>query len=160
LNRINNYGVSITYYDLEQSQEINLQDDSHRLSTHSFKHHDYIQTGHYVSNKNYGFQSSNTHDNFIKAINQNKYLRTNFFGYSMVLNVHASVPVKLMDTVMLAIPDLPYYTPRDTNELLSGRYLVGGIVYIITKGSGFQKHVSLHRNGLNNPTLQTQYNVS
>ncbi len=155
LNKITNYGLKTNYYDLSNNKEITVKDNSHEYSELSFKHKDFV--GEIVDQNFNGIQTENVHKNFNKAITQNKYYISNFFGYSLVLNVHASVKVSLMDTVMLSVPSLPYIDPNSLNELLTGRYLVGGIIYIIGKNQGFQKHISLHRNGFNKSMYQKSY---
>jgi len=157
LNQINNYGTGYNYYDLEKNIINKYNDNSHKYSELGFKNKNAYNS---LSNWNiFGIQSNNVHKNFLKAISQNSYFIKNFFGFSLVLNVHASIKVNLMDTILLTVPSLPYIDPNSINELLSGKYLVGGIVYIIGKGQGFQKQISLHRNGMNKSIFQEEYNI-
>lgn len=157
LNKLNNYGRSGNYYDLSKNKEFSVTDNSHKFSELGFKNENFKAS--IVKQDTYNIQSKNVHANFLKAKSQNDYLINNFFGYSLVINAHASVKIDLMDTVMLSVPSLPYHDPDSINELLTGRYLVGGIVYMIGKNTGFQKHVSLHRNGFNKSFFQKSYNL-
>ncbi len=142
-NKINNYGIKYNYYDLENNNENILNFDSTMFTELSFKDSSDI-----VNHYNFGIQN-NVHDNYNKGIAQNSYYRSNFFSFVMSLNINSLIEVNLFDKINVQIPSMPTYGQNELNDILSGKYLISGIVYSIGKSKMFQKQIILSRDGMN-----------
>lgn len=96
-------------------------------------------------------------EKFYESMTRNRFLISNFFANSLVLNINALSKVNLMDTIDVYIPSL--MQEDNHNEVLSGFYLVAGIQHEVSNGGIYKKKIALGRNGFNkNPDLRT-YNV-
>jgi len=76
----------------------------------------------------------------------------NFFAYLVLLNINPLYQVKLFNKINLMVPSLPNYNSNEINDIVSGKYLLGGNVYSTTKGNILQKQILLFRDGVNDGT--------
>jgi hypothetical protein len=102
-------------------------------------------------NVNYGslftkIQQRNVFNKYYESQLLNKYKKWAFFNQSVLLNINSITDVNLFDKILLSIPSK---IDNNINEVYSGEYIVGGIVYILSKNDIFRKQVSLHRVGTN-----------
>jgi len=156
-NKLVNYGVQYNFYDLQNNISKNVDGDEHLLTKHSFKDKRYV--GQKVDRYNFGILN-NFYPDFYQGLTLNHYNKTDFFGYGLLLNINSISNVKLLDMVDVSIPNQPTFNNGDYNEMLSGKYLVGGIIYMVSKGGMFEKKISLHRNGFNESFAMKSYRVS
>lgn len=151
-NKINNYGVTVQYYDMEKP--VSLQYSKFKKMTdNSFINKKY--NGKLAYNLNWGqYNNLNLYsEKYYESLVRNDFLIANFFGYSVMLQINANENVSLFDKINVVIPSM---LSGESNEVLSGMYLVGGIIHNITNGNIYRKMISLHRNGNNS----SQFTVS
>jgi len=145
-NRKSTYGIKYNYYDLVGNVSNTLVDNIGNLTDNENRRNTQLS-----KNINLPIQSSNTYKQYnISSIN-NKYYKELFFGMSILLNINSHSAVRLFDKVSLSLPSL--VLERQSNDVFTGDYLVGGITHNITKNSIYRKRISLHRFGYNTPEL-------
>jgi len=144
-NKKNNYGVSYSYYDLEKENIDSITQDTSLLAEKTLKSSDYV--GNIVKDFNMVLQN-NVYSDFSKAIVQNKYLKTNFFSFSISININPLSQVKLFDVLNVLIPSMPNYVEQEINDIYSGKYIVGANVYSVGRNNIFQKQLVLFRDGM------------
>lgn len=151
-NKVNNYGTTVQYYDLTnyKSQEFNTFKKLTEL-THIDKN--YYQKN--VFNLNWGmYNNLNLYsEKYYESLIRNNYLISNFFGYSLAIQIDANEKVELFDKINVALPS---NISGDLNKVMSGNYLVGGIIHNISNNGIYKKMLSLHRNGMN----KSQFNIT
>lgn len=147
VNKTNSYGREFSYYDLTDTLMQQIKTDVHPLSTHSLKEKDKI--GLISKYNNYGMlDKSNTHEHFILATEQNKYLMENFFSSYLLVYTRPTNTLNLFDRVNVEVPSsLPI--EGNTDEVHSGEYIIGGIIHQASKDSIYNNIMVLFRNGLN-----------
>ena len=157
-NKLGGYGVSYSYYNLKgNKQETNISDIT-MFSDLSFRNKScagcptkYRWGGDLIEPNVYG-------GTYFESRVRNRFLRDNFFAFSLVLNVNAINKINLLDTVDVAIPSL--FADDDSNEVMSGEYLVAGIQHEISNNGIYRKKISVGRNGMNkSPDLTGEYQV-
>jgi hypothetical protein len=144
-NKTNNYGVEYTYYNLEEMISEAITQDISLLAEKTFKDSDYINI---VNNYNSILQN-NVYDDYTKAMIQNDYFKKNFFCFNMTININPLGNVKLFDVLNVLIPSMPNYVGNEINDIHSGKYAIGGIVYSVGRNNIFQKQCVLFRDGMN-----------
>jgi hypothetical protein len=149
------YGFKYNYYDLSKNMEEEYTSSS-SLTDFLYKTVDmrnllvYNYQGGMYNNLNiYG-------ETFFESKIRNEYLKSDFFGISVVININAMGQVNLFDKIDLILPSL---LENEMNESMSGQYIVGGIVHHISKGGIYKKMISLHRNGINVASNFNQYRM-
>lgn len=148
-NKINNYGVNYSYYDLTKFISKSIKQDNSLLSKKTLKNKNNI--GNISNHYNYVLQN-NVYENYSKAITQNNYYKMNMLSYCLSLNINPLYNIKLFDKLNVLIPAMPNYNAKDISDIMSGEYIVGGIVYSVAKGNIFQKQLVLFRDGINEST--------
>jgi hypothetical protein len=150
LNKLSNFGNSLTFYDLEELQSDTVQKWETFFESgkpeKSFQDPNYI--GQIVKNYTFGVQN-NVFENYHKAIVQNSYFKKLFFGFNIVITVNSLTNVRLFDKIKLVIPTTNNFNPGDVNEMYSGNYLVGGVIHSVSKDGIYFKQVVLFRDGYN-----------
>lgn len=155
-NKINNYGVTAQYYDM--LNPISIQYNKFKkMSDLSFINKKY--NGKLAYNLNWGmYNNLNIYsEKYYESLIRNEFLISNFFGYSVMLQINADNDVKLFDKLNVVIPSI---LSGELNEVLSGMYLVGGIIHNISNGNIYRKMVSVHRNGNNKSSNITESNLA
>lgn len=94
---------------------------------------------------------------YFQSPQRNQFLKNNFFSNSLVLNINALSKVNLMDKIDLHIPSL--FTEGESNEVMSGLYLVAGIQHEVSNGGIYKKKLALGRNGMNKSPEIKKYQV-
>lgn len=157
-NRKLGYGFKYEYYNLTDKIDETYNTVS-KMTELIYRNQDYITSPTTPMKYRYGgdFIENNVYDEkFFESKLRNKFLRENFFGMSLVLNVNAISTVKLFDKIDLVMPSL--FIETESNEVYSGEYLVGGIQHELTKNGAYKKKISVHRNGINKAeTLDTYF---
>lgn len=144
-NRIFGYGMKGTYYDFDKLNNIEVKNNSYPLTQESYN----SNSGKFVSNDQFPIYTNNVYKDYFKSEIQNKYLK-GFFNYSVLLDINAIKKVKLFDVVNLVVESL---MNNEKDEVLSGEYIVGGVIHSFGASSLYRKQISLHRNGYNTPKL-------
>jgi len=89
---------------------------------------------------------------------RNQFLKNNFFANSLVLNINALSQVSLMDKIYVEIPSMQ--AENESNETMSGFYLVAGVQHEVSNGGIYKKKVALGRNGMEkSPDVKMEYGV-
>jgi hypothetical protein len=153
-NKLNNYGVKFNYWNKTTDITKEVRDKNYKFTQLSFK--DSNNVNNIVDQINMP-TLNNVYDNYFKAIVQNKYYKYNFFSFGLALNINSLNNVKLLDKVQLNVPSIPSLTGNETNEILTGTYLIGGITYQIRKGGIYNKGIILHRDGMNKSNFMKQF---
>ncbi len=140
------YCGSYNYYDLNVGIS-NPYSKTKTLTTLSFR--DKNQANKSVENETFRDYNESTlySTSYFESIVRNKFLKENFFANSLVLNINSLSTVKLMDKIDLYVPSL--FKPTESNEVMSGMYLVAGIQHEISRGGVYKKKIALGRNGMN-----------
>jgi len=148
INRKIAYGASYSYYDLRKNND-GEYNDIDLMTQLSFRNKDLVGKSSYDGRGCFGAFNDNLYsENFYKAMVRNCLLKQNFFAFSISISVNAINDIRLFDKINLSFPTvLPNGTVN--NEVMSGEYLVGGIVHSVAAGGIYTKLVSLHRNGMN-----------
>jgi hypothetical protein len=145
INKVRNYGVSYNYYDTTSGRIApEISDTTAPLSDLTAK--DKTKAGQMAHNFDLGyFPTGNVHSNYYKALVQNDYLKSNFFGgYILELNINSLGKPRLFSRVNVIIPSM---LGPGSNESLSGNYIVAGIVHDLGQGMQYKKRMALMRNG-------------
>lgn len=147
INKTRNYGVSYNYYDtVAGKMSPTMFDISHPLTKLSAKAKDNAEQ--LTHNFDLGhLPVGNVYSNYYKAIVQNDYLKSNFFGgFILELNINSLGKPRLFSKVNVLIPSM---LGDGTNEALSGNYIVAGVVHDLGRGMQYKKRMALMRNGFN-----------
>ena len=145
INKVRNYGVSYNYYDTSSGKVTPvLSDTTHPLSDLSAK--DKNKAGQIAHNFDLGYLPvGNVYSNYYKALVQNDYLKSNFFGgFILELNINSLGKPRLFSRVNVIIPSM---LGPGSNESLSGNYIVAGVVHDLGQGMQYKKRMALMRNG-------------
>ena len=153
MNKLNNYGVKLNYYDLTESKDKTIT-STIKKTRKTFKSKDAINS--FVQLYNFGIEN-NVYTSYHEAYIRNDFYLKDFFSYNVFLNVNSQTIINIFDKVELIVPSLPIYDAGSVNELIGGTYLVAGIIHHISKGGIYKKEISLHRNGFNESNHQTSY---
>jgi hypothetical protein len=141
------YGFAYSYYDLSKSTQAFEYNKYKLMAQKSFKDKNLDGKVFYGGNDLGIYNDLNLYEKYFESLMRNKYLINGFFGYSILLNINSLYKVKLFDKVNLGIPSLFPENKADINEVVSGEYLVGGIIHQIGNNGIYTKTISLHRNG-------------
>jgi hypothetical protein len=144
-NKRSGYGTRCDYYDKSQNKSIEITEDYHPFTKDSTR----SNIGDIVSRKVFGTQNG-TYKDYFRAMIQNEYYKQLFFSKSIILNVNSTIKVDLMDKVNVFLPSKII---DDIDDVYSGNYLVGGIVYDVVKGNILKKSVCVYRTGNNESSL-------
>lgn len=141
------YGFAYSYYDVSKSTQAFEYSNYRLMAQRSFKDKNFDGKVFYGGNDLGINNDLNLYDGYFESLMRNKYLMNGFFGYSILININSLYNSKLFDKVNLSIPSLFPENSGDINEVISGEYLVGGIIHQINKNGLYSKMLSLHRNG-------------
>lgn len=144
LNRKIGYGQFTEYYDGTDPQIAESVSDIHSLTTGSNKLKELVETeaAHVVA----GLQSVNMHTNYIKAMSNNKYVKSEFCSSYLKITSKPNSEVNVFDKVDLAVPS---QDGNFTDGTHSGEYMIGGIVHNISNKGLYTTDLYLFRNGKN-----------
>jgi hypothetical protein len=157
-NKINGYGFGYGYYDLNGNIVYNEYSNITKLTDLSFRNKNYVGKIVKYNNCNKDYIAGNLYGvEYFESMLRNRFLKDNFFANSLVLNVNALSQVKLMDTIDIDIPSL--FNEGESNEVMSGFYLVAGVQHQISNGGIYNKKVALGRNGMNKSPDLKSYEV-
>lgn len=151
-NRVNNYGIQIGYYNLEKRLTEKIANNSNLITDNTFQSY----SGDMVRFKNFGILTKNVYDKYYQTIVNNEYYKKNFFANSLVLSINSRTNISLFDKLNVLVPSL---IDSQFNDVLSGEYLVGGIMHNISKNNIYKKNLVLFRNGYNTPTTIERKNI-
>ena len=152
-NSLAGYKTSLEYYDLTDTQTIEINDDSHELTSHSLKTKDKV--GKLTKNLTHGMLTSNMHGNYFKAILSNFYQRFNYFP--MFISVSFDMKdqpeyfqknengINLLDKVDIQLSNAHY----EVNPIYSGAYIITNITHQVNSDGSYLMTLMLFRNGLN-----------
>lgn len=87
-------------------------------------------------------------ENYVISEYKRQNILTSVLSQSIVIEINPLTEVNLLETIDIDIPSNIPTVEKNTNGMLSGLYIVGGITHIIDKGY-YKKMVSLHRAGFN-----------
>jgi len=150
------YGFKYSYYDLENNN-LKTYSNINKITQLSFRNKDFVGKP-VIKNLNNELIESNIYGSeYFESLLRNQFLKNNFFANSIVLNVNALSKINLMDKIDLSIPSL--FKSEQSNEVMSGFYLVMGIQHEITKGGIYKKKIALGRNGMNKSSNIKIYKV-
>lgn len=155
LNKINNYGVKYNWWNLSKNSKKTITKNSSSLAQYTFKNSERKSD---ISNVRVFQSNNNVHNNYHDALVQNEYYRKNLFGFSLVLNANSLSSFKLMEKINIIIPSMATYAENEINEILSGKYLIGGITYSVSKGNIFQKQILVFSDGINKSNFSRRFN--
>lgn len=159
-NKMRSYGTSYSYYNLEGNVISNEYSNINLKTDLSFRNADIMSnTNHAVYGRNCcDFNERNLYGpEYFESRVRNKFLRDNFFAFSLVLNINSLTDISLMDKVDVMIPSL--FNEDDENEVMSGLYLVAGIQHEVSKNGIYTKKISVSRNGMNKSSDISSYQV-
>jgi len=152
------YGFGYNYYNLDAKNTFKTFSTIPKISELSFRNKDMIDD---VVNYNWNtvdYIDSNVYGpEYLESGARNKFLTDNFFANSLVLEANSLSQVKLMDTIDVDIPSLQ--VEAESNEAMSGFYLVAGIQHEVTNGGIYKKKIALGRNGMNKSPDVENYKV-
>ena len=152
------YGFGYSYYDLNGKNVSKEFSNIKKLTELSFRNKNNIGTVVNYNDNVKDFVERNLYGKeYFQSLSRNGFLLDNFFANSLVLNVNSLSQVNLMDTLDVDIPSL--IDAEQSNEVLSGFYLVCGIQHEVSNGSIYKKKVALGRNGMNKSPNVTFYEV-
>ena len=139
------YGDNLVYY--EDGEEITktFSSNNHKLSTHSnrlSKDLGRVTKVDFMGTSN----SRNLHGNFFNSIIQNNRNYLDFFPNMLIINIKARTDLKLLEKVNITLIG----NGQEVNNVHSGEYLIGGIIYIGSSQNNLSMKLVLHRNGNNN----------
>jgi len=155
-NKESNYGLQVKYYDLQSPKTI-VYNSSKSLTKLTFKNKNYA--GRPVYSMQGGlYNNLNVYsEKYFESLIRNIYLVNNFFAYSVVIQADPDEKVELFDKIDLVLPSI---LTEEMNGVISGEYLIGGIIHNVQYGSVYKKLISLHRNGMNESPYNKQPIVS
>lgn len=151
------YGFEYDYYDLDGNNVFQEYSDIKKLTELSFRNKKNIN-GVFLADNVKDYIASNVYgEKYFESFSRNDFLKDNFFSNSVVLSVNSLSQVNLMDILDVDIPSL--IEAEQSNEVMSGFYLVCGIQHEVTNGSIYRKKVAIGRNGMNKSANVKDYEV-
>lgn len=155
-NKSCGYGFGYCYYDL--SQEVFKSYKSIKKFTDlSFRNKDLLGSTIKTSDCADLIEKNVYSAKYFESLSRNEFLKNNFFGNLLVMNINSLSQVKLMDVIDVDIPSL--FEEENSNEVLSGKYMVAGIQHEISTGAIYRKKIALGRNGMNKSQSVKIYQV-
>lgn len=152
------YGFEYNYWDLEQSVT-KIYNKIPKITALSFRNADTIKNNKIVEKrKNLDYIEANLYgEHYFESELRNQFLKDNFFANSLVLNINALSQVFLMDKIYVDIPSMQ--AEDESNETMSGFYLVAGVQHEVSNGGIYKKKVALGRNGMEKSPDVKNYGV-
>jgi hypothetical protein len=148
------YGSNVSYYDGNNNTSINLDSDIHSMSTTSLKNK--AHAGEIVDHNVYGIEN-NVHQNYFRSLSENRYIKQGFFSAPIMINSKPNNNLNLFDKIDLTVNS---QDGLSTNDVLSGKYLVGGIVHHFSKDGIYNTLLTVFRNGLEPPTFDKDFELN
>jgi len=156
-NKKYGYGFKYEYYDLENYQKEVYSKMNRKISQLSFRNKNLVGKIVQIYCTNDIIESNIYSEKYFESVLRNNFMKTNFFANSLVLNINALSQVYLMDKIDLYIPSL--FTEGESNEVLSGEYIVAGVQHEVSNGGIYKKKLALGRNGMDKSSYIKQYQV-
>lgn len=153
-NKINNYGIDYVYHDISNSKSKSLNFKTSQLADKTFKNKNRVNNT--VKKHVFGAQF-NTHNNYHAAQVENRARLMNLLGFSMVINVNSLTDVKLAELISVNIPHMASYATEGPNLQLSGKYVVVGQTYTVSKNNIFRKQLIVARDGINDSGYDSSF---
>lgn len=152
-NKTKNYGIDFSYYDVSRgTQVVDIASSESTLAKMPMKSTD--GSGEIVGGHEFGHLPTNVHEKYYHGVAQNEYFRSNFFnGYLLELDINALGKPNLFDLVFVAVPSM---VGDGYNSVLSGNYVIGGIIHEYSAGEQYHKKTELFRNGINKSEFETE----
>jgi len=153
------YGFQYNYWDLEQAVT-KTYNQIPKMTALSFRNKDVIKENKIVQEiKSMDYIEPNLYgEQYFESPLRNQFLKNNFFANSLVLNINALSQVSLMDKIYVEIPSMQ--AENESNETMSGFYLVAGVQHEVSNGGIYKKKVALGRNGMEkSPDVKMEYGV-
>jgi len=143
-NKSHGYGMTLNYYDLDEDVNIEMDSDSHPLTTNSWKTKDNIGlTSKHISR---GVQSANVHGNYMKGQLQQEYMKNQFFTSYLMITIKPVLGIRLFDKLFL---NLPTQDNQSINNVHSGEYIITNITHTASSEGLYTMTLVLSRNGMN-----------
>lgn len=153
-NKTGAYGISFSVYDLDKVESQTIFSDKIKLSKYNERQKDRIGES-AVSLDTFILNTKNVHRNYYLAQVQNELLQKDLFKINLNLYINPSDSVNLMDVLDVTFPSMT--EESIINEMISGKYMVIGIVHQISKGGIYRMVLSLSRSGFNKSSFQNTY---
>jgi hypothetical protein len=141
------YGSNESHYDKNDNISTDIISDIHSLSTLSFKDKSYA--GNIVHHDVYGIEN-NVHQNYFQTMTKNKYIKKGFFSSPLVVKFKPNKELNLFDKIDMIIMAQDGIS---INEVLSGQYIVGGLIQHFSKNGVYNTVAILFRNGIDKPVF-------
>lgn len=146
------YGVGCSWYDYKDVITDEYKNQPASLTDNHYSSEHYRNK--IVEYTTFGIMN-NVYPDYFKTMARYDYMIKNFFSFALVINCDSNVPIKLCDKINIQFPS-KFGKKDDINLVLSGEYLVGGIVHQVSKNGLYLKQLSLHRSGYNNPKSMSE----
>jgi len=156
-NNVSSIGLQASYFDAKLGSQKAMVNFPFKLLTNSsFINKDNF--GDIVYDHYYGtYNNLNLYsEKYFESEIRNKYLINNFFANSVAIQINADNQVQLFDKINVAIPSI--VSSNNQNNVMSGMYLVGGIVHHVSLNGIYKKTLLLNRNGNNASTFRESSN--
>lgn len=142
------YGEQIYSYDGKGGDTVETFVDQNKMA--ELKNVDFGYVGKYSNMRKYGWvgNNPNVYKDYNLAIAQNEVMKMNMYENTISLNINPLTDVNLMDKINLQFPSF-VESGDGLNEVMSGDYLVAGIVHTVSVGGTYEKRILLIRRGLN-----------
>ncbi len=154
-NNLGGYKTSLDYYDQTVPKTIEINDNSHILTTHSLKTKGSVGT--LTKNITQGMLTNNMHPDYFSAILSNYYQRFNYFPMYIEITfdmkdqpIHFQTNengINLLNKVDVQLTNVK----NEVNLIYSGPYIIINITHQINLDGSYLITLMLFRNGQNMP---------
>lgn len=144
-NKMTGYGLKYGIYDFESFSEDKVTNNNNKMSEFINRNKD--NSGKISEYSMTGIETRNTHKNYFKAINQNRFISEDFFKTCFILYINVNDNINLFDKINVVFPAMD--NVKNINDSMSGEYMVGGIIHQISKDGYYRMALTLFRNGFN-----------
>jgi len=150
------YGFEFNYWNLEESIQ-KTYSKIPKMTALSFRNKE-IAGKPVIRQFNIDMIEANIYgEEYFESELRNQFLKNNFFANSLVLNINALSKVSLMDKIFVDIPSM--LAEEESNEAMSGFYLVAGVQHEVSNGGIYKKKLALGRNGMEKSPDVKNYGV-
>lgn len=145
---INGFSNEYNTYDITKKEFSSNINDENLDSTDGNFYDDFFS----ITNYSNHIKNPNTHENYDISEDIRDHYLSQLFSQSYLIVTNSFNELNLLDTIEIIKPSKNVVTSqKDSNNILSGKYIVGAINYVVTGGDNkqFMRLINIFRVGLN-----------
>ena len=158
IKRKTGYGIKYIAYDGSGSAKTTRYVDNTKNAMMKNVNKLYTSKNSNVHQCTWSGSNPNVFSDYNTAMAQNHVIVSNLYENTISMKINSLTDVKLLDKIHAKIPSFSD-SGNSINEVLSGEYLVVGIVHSLSYGGPYEKRILLSRRGLNISKDRNGYDV-